>query len=181
MKRSHINGLLGRVAPLVCLLLSSGSFAAGSLLLPPEIANATINGTEYAPVTLRDGTWEGEPWVEGGASRPRVGLANDFILRGDIDGDGVDEAVVIVWQNSGGSGTFNYIALMDEDENGMQNTATTPLGDRVKVLGGSIQENLLELQVIEHDEDDPACCPTRETTRYYDSELQATRPANRKP
>ena len=171
----------GLAALPVCLLLSATAFASGALELPPEIAGATITGTEYGPVTLQDGTWEGEPWVEGGSSRPRVGLDGDFILRGDIDGDGVDEAVVLVWQSSGGSGTFNYIALMDQGDSGMQNAATTPLGDRVRVLGGSISENLLELQVIEHDEDDPACCPTREATRYYDSELRPIDPANRKP
>lgn len=181
MKRPYIRSLISCSALPVYLLLSAAVFASGSLVLPPELANATIKGTEYGPVTLHDGSWEGEPWVEGGASRPRVGLASDFILHGDIDGDGIDEAVVLVWQSSGGSGTFNYIALMDKGENGPHNTATTPLGDRVKVLGGSISENLLELQVIEHDEDDPACCPTREATRFYDSELRAIDPANRKP
>lgn len=181
MKRPSIRSLISRSALPVYLLLSAGAFASGSLILPPDIANATINGTEYGPVTLRDGNWEGEPWVEGGASRPRLGLANDFILRGDIDGDGFDEAVVLVWQSSGGSGTFNYIALMDHGENGLHNTATAPLGDRIKVLGGSISKNLLELQVIEHDEDDPACCPTREATRNYDAQLQAIASPDRKP
>ena len=146
--------------------------AAGPVNLPPEIANATIHGTEYGPVTLQDGTWEGEPWVEGGAARPRVGLARDFLRAGDVDGDGTDEAVVIVWQSSGGSGTFNYVALMDPESGDMRNSAITALGDRVKVLDGRVAPGRVELDVIEHDEDDPACCPTRHATRHYDENLQ---------
>lgn len=180
MKRPYIRSLIGRTTLPFFLLLSTSVFASGSLILPPEIANATIDGTEYGSVTLQDGSWKGEPWVEGGASRPRVGLASDFILRGDIDGDGNDEALVLVWQSSGGSGTFNYIALMDQSDDGLLNTATAPLGDRVKVLGGSISKNLLELQLIEHDEDDPACCPTRKATRYYDALLQPITSPDRK-
>ena len=140
--------------------------------LPYEIANATIHGTEYGPVTLQDGVWEGEPWVEDGAARPRVGLASNFLLMGDVDSDGLDEAVVIVWQSSGGSGTYNYVALMDNDNGTMKNTAITALGDRVKVIEGAVSPGRVELQVIEHDEDDPACCPTRHATRYYNDKLE---------
>ena len=135
-------------------------------------ATITIHGTEYGPVQLRDGTWEGEPYVEGGASRPRVGLAKDFMLSGDVDGDGQDESLYVVWQSSGGSGTFNYAALVDSSGDSVENTATVALGDRVRVLGGSMGPGRIELQVLEHDEDDPACCPTRHATRVYDAQLQ---------
>lgn len=111
MKRPYIRRQISRAALPVYLLLSTGVFASGSLVLPPELANATIKGTEYGPVTLHDGSWEGEPWVE----------------------------------------------------------------------GGSISKNLLELQVIEHDEDDPACCPSREATRKYDAQLQPIASPDRKP
>lgn len=153
-------------------LSSSIAIASGSAVLPDELSNITIHGTDYEAVTLVDGTWEGEPWVEGGASRPRVGLARDFLLSGDIDGDGNSESVVLVWQSSGGSGTFNFIALMDQENGGWRNVATTPIGDRVRVQGGNISQGRLELDVIEHDDDDPACCPTREATRIYDAQLK---------
>ncbi|MDH4030864.1 MAG: hypothetical protein OEU49_08450, partial [Chromatiales bacterium] len=37
-----------------------------------DAANATYLGIYDEPVTLRDGVFEGRPFVEGGASRPRV-------------------------------------------------------------------------------------------------------------
>jgi hypothetical protein len=161
---------LPRAAALLALF-GTVAWAGGESVLPDDIANATFGGTEYGAVTLTDGVWEGEPWVEGGASRPRVGLARDFLRHGDVDGDGEDEALVLVWQSSGGSGTFNYLALVDEVDGAWRNTATTALGDRVKVTDAALGPDGVVVRVIEHDEDDPACCPTREATRRYDANL----------
>ena len=54
-----------------------------------RFANVAIHGIDDQVIQLTDGTWEGEPFVEGGASRPRVGLVDDFVLSGDIDHDGI--------------------------------------------------------------------------------------------
>ena len=166
-----------KLPPMAAILLSALACAASPArasddsALPDGIANATFSGTEYGAVTLSNGAWEGEPWVAGGAARPRVGLARDFIRYGDVDADGDDEALVIVWESSGGSGTFNYVALVDHGDGGWRNTATTALGDRVKVTDASIGADGVTVDVIEHDEDDPACCPTRAATRRYDANL----------
>jgi hypothetical protein len=171
-----------RSAPLFCLLTcSAAGHAADSAALLDAAAGITIHGTEYGPVTLSEGVWEGEPWVEGGASRPRVGLASDFLRRGDVDSDGQDELLVVVWQSSGGSGTYNYIALLDENGGTLRNTATTALGDRVKVMEGAVSPGLVEVEVLEHDEDDAACCPTRHAVRRFDADLQPLDTPDRKP
>ena len=60
-----------------------------------ELENATFAGMEDGSVTLRNGNWEGEPYVEAGASRPRAGLVDHVYYTGDHDGDGAQEAVVI--------------------------------------------------------------------------------------
>ena len=171
-----------RAAPLFCLLAcSAAGHAANPAGLPDEAAGITVRGTEFGPVTLSEGTWEGEPWVEGGASRPRVGLAADFLRHGDVDGDGQDEFLVVVWQSSGGSGTFNYIALLDGNDGKLSNTATTALGDRVRVLDGTVGPGLVEVEVLEHDEDDAACCPTRSAVRRFDAGLQPLDTPERNP
>lgn len=162
---------LTRSIAAVFALAACGAQADEHGAIPAGIANATFTGTGYGAVRLTDGAWEGEPWVEGGAARPRVGLNQDFIRFGDVDADGSDEALVIVWQSSGGSGTFNALALLDEAEGVWRNTATTALGDRVRVTDASIGPQGVDVHVIEHDEDDPACCPTRAATRRYDTQL----------
>lgn len=45
------------------------------------------------PVTLANRRWTGAPPALGAASQPIVELADDFRIVGDLDGDGLDEAV----------------------------------------------------------------------------------------
>ena len=45
------------------------------------------------------------------------------------------------------------------------------LGDRVRIEGGSIEDGIIRLDLVEHGPDEPACCPTHTVSRYYDGEL----------
>jgi heat shock protein HslJ len=134
---------------------------------PEELANATYSGIEESPVTLTGGRWEGEPYAEGGASRPSVGLAKDFSLQGDLDGDGNDESVALLWQSSGGSGTFDYIAVMDRENDAVINLATAGIGDRVQVRSGRIENGLIVLDVIQQAAGEAACCPSQLASRSW--------------
>jgi len=132
-----------------------------------ELANATYFGIAEGPVTLTEGRWEGEPWVEGGSSRPSVGLAKDFCLQGDLDGDGHDESVALLWQSSGGSGTFDYIAVMDRENGAVRNRATAGIGDRVQVRNSRIENGQIVLDVVQAAEGEAACCPSQLARRSW--------------
>jgi heat shock protein HslJ len=125
-----------------------------------QLANATYSGIMSEPVTLTDGRWEGEPYAKGGASRPTVGLVDHFILVGDLNDDGVDEAATILWENSGGSGTRLLLAVMGTRNKVMTNLATTLIGDRVQVHSGAIEDGLITLNIIRAGPENAACCPT---------------------
>lgn len=131
-----------------------------------ELANATYSGIEENPVTLIDGRWEGEPY-EGEASFPSVGIAGDFYLTGDLSGDGDDEAVVLLWSGSGGSGTFNYLAVANRKSDEIRTLGVVEIGDRVQVRSGRIEGGLILLDVVQHSEDDGACCPSELATRSW--------------
>jgi heat shock protein HslJ len=132
-----------------------------------ELANATYSGIYDHPVTLNEGRWEGEPFVPDGASRPSVGLVKDFLISGDLDGDGSDESVVLLWANSGGSGTYNYVAAVKRYDGKIGNAATAPLGDRVQVRAGRITSGQIQLDVVQQGPDDAACCPSQTATRRW--------------
>jgi len=118
MKRTLFFSVLSLLAPLVLILAclprdgytseSSGDpacKAATNTHSAPtleELKNATYNGFKghHGPVTLADGRWEGKPYVEGGASRPEVYFVRDFRLIGDVNGDGTDEAVVLLGESA---------------------------------------------------------------------------------
>ena len=126
-----------------------------------ELRNATYAGFEElaSPVTLKDGLWEGEPVQPGGTSRPRVSLGGDFHLLGDLDGDGADEAVVVLAQSAGGSGTFDYLAVMKRTDHGIANVATTALGDRVQLRAARIEHGKLVVSGVRAGAEDARCCP----------------------
>jgi len=126
-----------------------------------ELASATYSGFESTgqPVTLANGVWEGTPFVEGGASRPTVTLLRGSRVAGDVDGDGEDEAIVLLAENSGGSGTLLHVAVMDRTGAGVANLATRVLGDRVQVRELAVEDGGLRIDVVRTGARDPACCP----------------------
>jgi heat shock protein HslJ len=125
-----------------------------------ELAHATYSGIMNEPVTLTGGRWEGEPYVEGGASRPMVGLIDHFVLTGDLDGDGLDEAATLLWDSSGGSGTRLYLAAMGSGDDVITNLGTALIGDRVQVRSGAIDNGQITLDIVRAGPEDAACCPT---------------------
>ena len=126
-----------------------------------ELAYATYEGIFDGPITLVDGQWEGRPFVEDGASRPTVGLVDHGFLVGDVDGDGVDETAVLLWESSGGSGNRLYLAVMGRHDEDIENLGTSLIGDRVQIQSGAIEDGQTTLNIIRAGPEDAACCPTQ--------------------
>ncbi len=132
-----------------------------------ELRNATYAGITEGSVRLTAGRWQGAPFADGAASRPSVSLVSDFRLTGDVDGDGAEEAIVLLDASSGGSGTFVHLALVGRRGDEIVNLATSLVGDRVQVRAGRIVGRRIVLDVIQAGSDDPACCPTQKVTRTW--------------
>jgi hypothetical protein len=141
--------------------------AASPPSTPDDVRNATVAGLFDDPVTLRDGRWEGEPYVAGGAARPTAGVIGDLWAAGDLDGDGAEELVAFLWSATGGSGTRNYIAVFANSDTGVRNMSTVLIGDRVKLRKARIVDGRVEVDVVQHGPGEPMCCPTQEATRVW--------------
>ena len=135
-----------------------------------EIANTTIHGIYEAPIQLQGGKYEGEPFEPQGASFPRVGLIEEFLLTSDLDGDGVEEAIVMLWESSGGSGTYGYLAALDREGSEVVNIATAEIGDRVQLRDSRISGKRVELDVLKAGPQDAGCCPGEMTTLAWELE-----------
>jgi len=131
------------------------------------LENATYAGIEDQPVTLSQGRWEGPPYQQGGAARPTVGLLEEVHFSGDLDADGEEEMVVMLWQSAAGSGSNIYLAVMKPHATGFENISTALLGDRVKLRGGRIDSGRIMLDVLQAGENDAMCCPTELATRSW--------------
>jgi len=158
---------------------SEASTTAAKPTRPPsldEIANATIQGIYDEPVQLQGGMYEGEPFEPQGASFPRVGLIDESLLTGDLDGDGAEEAIVMLWESSGGSGTYSYLAALDREGSEVINVATAEIGDRVQLRDSRVSGNRVELDVLRAGPQDAGCCPGEMATLAWELEGNSLNP-----
>jgi heat shock protein HslJ len=134
---------------------------------PAEAASSTYSGIYQEPVTLTEGVYEGAPFDTGGASRPRVALITGMHLDVDLDGNPGDEAVVLLSESSGGSGSFTYLAVLDRTESEVRNVDTVALGDRIQIRGWRVEDGAVVVRLVEAGPEDAACCPSRLVNRRW--------------
>ena len=147
-----------------------------------ELGGLSYTGIHEEAITLAQGRWEGEPAEKGAASRPVVGLVNDFYLRADLDGEWPAEAVVTLWETSGGSGVNSYLAVVARRDGRAVNIGTALIGDRVQLRAGRIVDQRIELDLVQAGPHDPACCPAETVTRVWEmgeEGLQEIEPRNK--
>jgi heat shock protein HslJ len=149
-----------RFAALLMLFPAAGQ-AAGGAPSDETLRNLEYRGAAEQPVTLADGRWQGVPFAPGGAERPRVELARNGIARGDIDGDGRDEAAVLLLESGGGTGMNHYVAVVAERDGAPRNVATALLGDRVQIMRFSVEAGRVVVEAVVSGPDEPMCCPTQ--------------------
>ena len=127
-------------------------------------------------VTLTDGVYEGEPFVEGGAARPTVTFV-PMTAFGDLNGDGVDDAAVLLAENSGGSGVFTYLAAVVNNNGQPVDAGTVMLGDRIQIKSMVIENEQIVMEMITQGPEDAMCCATlkvRNTYALQDGQLVET-------
>jgi len=165
-----------KVASAVSVVMLAASLAVGSSCTSDktgpaptlmEAGEAEYSGIYDSPVRLIEGFYEGEPFAEGSESRPTVRLFPDIIAKGDIDGDGGDEAVVLLLEDSGGSGSFLYVAVLARRGVEIENRGTRLVGDRVQVRDMEIEGGELFMEVVQHGPEDAMCCPTQKARRKW--------------
>ena len=169
--------------PSLCgVLLSLGLTACAGIAGNSQIDLTTLGNLSYQgiydePITLQEGVFEGKPFVPQGAARPRVQLVKQLYIIADLDNDGVEEAAVFLTESSGGSGSYTYLAIVDNVEQQLQNVATQKLGDRIQVRNLQFERGMLTLDMITAGPKEAACCATlklHNTYRYRHGKLELT-------
>ncbi len=148
--------------------------ANGSRLTVEQLKNATYSGIYDQPVTLTGGKFEGEPFVEGGASRPTVWYIDNSETYGDLNGDGGDDSAVLLVENSGGSGVFSYAGAQLNQAGQPLDAGTAPLGDRTQLISMSIANQQVVAEIVTPGPDEALCCGTlkvRKTLALQDGKL----------
>ncbi len=118
-------------------------------------------------IRLMEGSYKGKPFAEGSASRPTVVLVRDIFAVGDLDGDGSDEKVVLIVEDSGGTGSFLYVAVLSRRGGKIRNRDTALAGDRIQVRDLRIAGGEIVINVVQHGPEDAMCCPTQKARRIW--------------
>lgn len=138
-------------------------------LTDEALANATYQSeyVESGEVTLTDGVYHVEPAAGEVGPRVHVELVEEWNTYGDLNGDGVDDAAVILSSNTGGSGVFFDVAAVLNQGGEPQHVASAFLGDRVVINSLAITDGTIVVDMIQQAADDPLCCPSQRTVRTY--------------
>ena len=119
---------------------------------------------DLGAIQLVDGAYE-DKYGDGATQVNQVGFLSAAL--GDLNTDAADDAAVVLWMNTGGSGTFIYLAAM-VDVGGIPVQADIGmLGDRAQVEQMAIDSGVITVDILTHGPDDPMCCPSQRVTQTY--------------
>ena len=91
----------------------------------------------------------------------------DQIVFGDLNGDGLADAVVSLAENYGGTGVFVSILVILNNSGQPGRVATASIEDRALVNELKIENGEILVDVTVHGPNDPLCCPSQPSTRIY--------------
>jgi hypothetical protein len=151
-------------APAEALVPTQASYPS----ILPAIPNAEfpIELASTGKAQLKDGVFE-EPAAPGSATKTRIWLGKEMSL-GDVNGDGIEDVVVPLLVDPGGSGTFTYLALVLNDKGTPRPLATILLGDRILLKSLAIQDGTIVVTMLTRKPDEPmSAAPTVEVVRKF--------------
>ena len=167
LKFKLVDGKLTEAAPAAVTVPTAPAKAAAALTLD------VLQNTEYAceltaskKAKLVGGKYE-ESAAPGSASKVTVNLVAQPLGVGDLNGDGVDDAAVILAANAGGSGTFITLNAVLNDKGAAKFASAFTLGDRVQPKSITISGGVITVDEIRHGPSDPLCCPTQQATLKF--------------
>jgi Immunoglobulin-like domain of bacterial spore germination len=129
--------------------------------------------------TLGNGSYpvrEGNETVPFTGGKYETGQGADYISAslmpqitlGDLNGDGVGDAAVLIAENYGGSGTFIYLVPVIATSEGPKAGPGTLLGDRVQVKSMDYKDGKVQVSMLVQGPNDPQCCPSLPQTRTFE-------------
>ena len=190
----RIRILFVSIAMVIGLLLSACTPAAAPTSQPTSAATSTLNsptaaptqtaqtgasiaqalpnaaypieGTSTGKAQLKDGVFE-EPAAPGSAAKIKVSL-DKVQAFGDVNGDGTEDAALTLEINSGGSGTFSYLALVINDKGTAKSVSSIFLGDRIIVESLAIKPGSVVVTMLTRKPEEPMVAePKIELTRTF--------------
>jgi heat shock protein HslJ len=132
--------------------------------IPVEaLRNATYSGIYDDPITLTDGKFEES--IDG--QLISVEYIDNAELFGDLDGDGVEDAIVFLIERGGGTAAFTYVAAQLNQNGQPVDAGAAMVEDRTQFRSTAIQDGQVLLDITTRGPGDVDCCPSHKTRKTY--------------
>jgi hypothetical protein len=125
------------------------------------------NGTYHAPVYDRTVTLVNGAYSAGSGADAYSIQMLDVVASGDLNGDGVGDAAIILVENGGGSGEFESVVAVLDSGGAASQAGQAQLGDRVKINSMTIASGTIVLDLLVQGPNDGMCCPSQPETQSY--------------
>lgn len=138
------------------------------------LKNALYHSPDWGDFQLVDGVYLRPPPAPGESAEIYKTEFREPAVFGDLNADGLDDALVFLSTQNGGTGHFVELAAVINRNGTADNVSTVSLGDRVGVEAARIEAGVIVLDMRVHGPDDPMCCASQlETWRLqlHDDEL----------
>lgn len=132
-----------------------------------QLSSATFTGIYEEPIRLQDGRYGGKPRSAHEDSEPVLELVTDMYAAGDLDGDGREEAAVLLREKSGDENGYIYLAAVGAWQGAPVTLGAQLVGGGVQVRSLTIRDGKIRLALVEHGPGEPQCCPTWLATRQW--------------
>lgn len=124
------------------------------------------NGTYFAPAYGKTVTLVNGAYSDSSSGGYNVQML-DTSAFGDLNGDGIADAAILLVENDGGSGQFVSLIVVYNSGGSPVQAGQSTLGDRVQVNSMNISSGVIHLDMRVQAPNDPMCCPSLAEKRSY--------------
>jgi len=140
--------------------------SSGSLTLL-ALQNAQYRSPDWGEYQLVDGVYYRTPTAPGESAETYLTQLDERFVTGDLNADGVEDAVAFLRTQNGGTGHFvELVAMLNQGGNPF-NISTVYLGDRVIVESVQVVDGVVTLGMRVQGANDGMCCPSQLETWQF--------------
>ena len=115
--------------------------------IPPRTDGVTLLMTDNTGAVARV--------VGGRFAGDHLDIRTERTAKGDLNGDGAIDAVLVAGVNSGGTGDFKTPSLLLNSGSSRVNTDKRSIGDRVEITGLSIDDGTITVEYLDRADGEP--------------------------
>ena len=131
------------------------------------LRNCSYASPDWGEFQLSDGLYYRTPPTSQESPENYTTRLLDLSVFGDLNADGMEDAIVFLVTQNGGTGRFVEMAAVLNLDGIARPVATVYLGDRIMVESGIIQAGQITLNLVVQGPNDGLCCPSQHDTRNY--------------